>query len=70
MLVTNYEHVQERYDESNALFDQIIQTCLTDPKVANSLDFAYQHACENAFKQARYPTAMHYFEQVLALRKA
>lgn len=61
---------QGRYDESNALFDQIIQTCETNPRVADYLDFAYQHAGKNASDQAEYAAATRYFEQALALRKA
>ncbi|MEM8533251.1 MAG: hypothetical protein AAGF95_20590 [Chloroflexota bacterium] len=60
---------QGRHDESDALFDQIIQTCLTNPRVADYLDFAYQHAGKNAFDQADYLTAIRYFEQALVLRK-
>lgn len=60
---------QQRYAESETVFEDAIATCQHEPEVANFLDFAYQHFGKCKFDQQRYTEALELFEQALELRR-
>lgn len=59
---------QQRYAESEALFEAVIVFCQENAEAAPYLDFAYQHFGKCKFDQQKYAEALDYFEQALAIR--
>ncbi|MEO1634012.1 MAG: tetratricopeptide repeat protein [Cyanobacteria bacterium J06631_9] len=59
---------QQRYAESEALFETVIVLCQNDAEASPYLDFAYQHFGKCKFDQQKYAEALACFEQALAIR--
>ena len=59
---------QQRYAESEALFEAVIVFCQENAEAAPYLDFAYHHFGKCKFDQQKYAEALDYFEQALAIR--
>jgi len=58
----------KQYQLSDSLFLQVVEICRTVPEVESFLHFALQHSGKNEFDQGRYATALHFFEEALAIR--
>lgn len=58
----------KKFDESDALFSQVIEICRTQSAAAMYLSFAYQHAGKNFYDQGRFAEALDFFEQAHQLR--
>lgn len=61
-------HWQERYAESEALFEEAIVSCQRSAELSEYLDFAYQHAGKCKYDQQQYEAALAYFEKARSLR--
>ncbi len=61
---------QQRFAESNMLFNVLVKRCESTPSLSHVNDFALQHAGYNAFDQGRYEWALTLFESALELRQA
>ncbi len=59
---------QMRFEESNPMFDSIIEVCEKVTECQDLLDFALQHMGKNLFDQGRFDEAALFFEQALLLR--
>ncbi|MBT9316195.1 tetratricopeptide repeat protein [Leptothoe spongobia] len=59
---------QQRYVESETMFEAVITLCQNDPEAAPYLDFAYQHFGKCKFDQQKYAEALQCFEQALNIR--
>lgn len=59
---------QERFEESNPMFDDLIAIAEEHEDCLGYRDFVYQHAGKNLFDQKRLIEALNFFEKALALR--
>jgi tetratricopeptide (TPR) repeat protein len=59
---------QSLFEESNALFQQIISVCRADELAKSYLDFALQHSGKNLFEQKRFVEALTQFEEAMQIR--
>jgi tetratricopeptide (TPR) repeat protein len=60
---------QQQYELSEALFDEILIQCKSNPDLESYLDFAYQHLGKCKFDRAKYEAAQYYFCKALELRQ-
>ena len=59
---------QQRYIESETMFEAAIALCKNNLEAAPYLDFAYQHFGKCKFDQQKYVEALQCFEQALDIR--
>lgn len=60
---------QRRFQQSNTLFDELLEECASLDDAASYMAFTHQHAGKNLFDQGRYTEAVSHFEQALAIRQ-
>jgi tetratricopeptide (TPR) repeat protein len=60
---------QQRFEESNSIFPELIEICQVDSECRPLLDFVYQHYGKNLFDQKRYTEALQFFEMALSIRQ-
>lgn len=61
---------QRRFNQSNALFAELIDECTNLPEGSAYLAFALQHSGKNFFDQHRYQEALESFEAAAEIRSA
>lgn len=59
---------QQRFEESDRLFQELLERCQNHPELESYLDFIYQHMGKSKFDQGRYSEAEEYFRQALTIR--
>lgn len=59
---------QKRFDQSNRLFNEALEICVTNDEAAGFFHFALQHAGKNLFDQGSYAAALKMFEEALLIR--
>lgn len=57
-----------RFDVSNKMFAELLETAETNSDYSNFLDFVYQHCGKNLFDQADFHGALNYFNKALEIR--
>lgn len=60
----------KKFQQSNLLFSEVVQTCRSIEEASPLLHFALQHAGKNEFDQGKYAEALENFEEALSLRQA
>jgi 2-polyprenyl-3-methyl-5-hydroxy-6-metoxy-1,4-benzoquinol methylase len=59
---------KKEFVKSDALFNELIQTCRENKEAHHYLDFALQHTGKSSFDQGYYHSALSYFSEALEIR--
>ncbi|WP_246206688.1 tetratricopeptide repeat protein [Virgibacillus ihumii] len=57
-----------KFDLSNKMFTDLLETAESDSNYSDFLDFVYEHYGKNLFDQAEFKGALEYFKKALELR--
>lgn len=58
----------KRYEESDKIFEDVIESCMQNSELEGLVDFAYQHYGKSLFERNRYEEALKMFHSALELR--